>query len=164
MGKGILFIIMGSFMTMMIVSNTFVKTVHSGVDNSMGYFEDIHTRNMGNTMVNMLLSRLADSVEYRQNSWETMEFFDGTVEFKVIDSILVTKFLDKKIKDADIKDNSDKDKFIITLVDTVIKIVVNVEYNGYEKSIVTFTKQNRAGGWVPPVVRAAWTAGTMTLT
>ena len=40
----------------------------------------------------------------------------------------------------------------------MIKIYAKVEYNGHINSVTAFTLQNRAGGWIPPVVRGAWTA------
>jgi hypothetical protein len=162
MGKGLLIMIVGTLSTMMFVSTTFMRTTYSGVENSMSYFENIYTRNMANSMVNMLLTRLADSMEYRIDDGSTMEYFDGKVlEYKIIDTALDRRrILEKKEMDEDVQNNADGDKFIYEIigVDTVIKIYAKVEYNGHINSVTAFTLQNRAGGWIPPVVRGAWTA------
>ena len=88
MGKGLLIIILGSMMTMAMVSMTFIKTANSGLDNALGHYEEVMVRNMGNSMVNILLSRLADDFEYRLEDYENKEYLGGEVEFKVIDSVL----------------------------------------------------------------------------
>ena len=69
MGKGLLIIILGTLMTMAIVSMNLMQSANAGFDNAVGYFEDIQTRNVGNSMINMILSRIADSASYRTEEY-----------------------------------------------------------------------------------------------
>ncbi len=133
MGKGLLIIILGSIMMLGVVSITFVKASRSGSDNALEYYENIQARNMGNSMVNMLLSKLADDSGFRKSSFADKSFMKGDLEYRVVDTAL-------------------------TEGDTLVKIQVIANYNGQEKYITTFTEATSAAGWVPPVVRAAWTA------
>lgn len=139
MGKGLLVIILGTLMTMVIVSMNLMQTANAGFDNAVGYFEEIQTRNVGNSMINMILTRIADSASYRteDDDFEVKPFFSGEIAYRVSDTALVV----------------DED---------LIKIEVVVVYHRYPeediiKEITIYTRQPVVGGWVPPPVRAAWT-------
>lgn len=77
MGKGLLIIVLGSMMTLTLVSLTFVKSSSSGLDNSMDHYEDLQARNIGNSMINMLLTRLADDMRYRLIDSEEKSYLGG---------------------------------------------------------------------------------------
>jgi hypothetical protein len=133
MGKALLIILLGSIVTLAIIRINFLGTVDSGTKNAVNYYNDIEARNIGHAMVNMLLARIADSAQYRCNSSLTKSFIDGTVDYRVIDTELVAG-------------------------DPIIKIEANVEYYGFEKKVISYTRKGVPTGWVPPFIRGAWTA------
>lgn len=161
MGNGLLILVLGSMMTMLFVSTTFVKTKQGGFDNSMSYYEDNYTRNMANSMINMLLTRLAEDFEYREEGDEK-DILNGTVEYKVLDTVMIRR--NATWTGPPGQKDKGKEKFQhfwsydTTGTDTVIKIEVVARYNKYENKSTAYTLAGRAGGWVPPVVRGAWTA------
>lgn len=133
MGKGLFIIILGSVMLLAIVRTNFLRLSNRGVKNAINYYNDNEARNIGNAMVNMLLTRIADSSDYRSTESITQNVIDGSVEYRVIDTSLVAG-------------------------DTLIKIEVIVDYYGFEKKIISYTREGIAVGWVPPFIRGAWTA------
>lgn len=136
MGKGLMIIIMGSVITLMAINASFVRAVRSGTDTAVEYYEDIHARNLGNSMINFIISRIADDSNYRITNTSYKEFSDGTVYYRVVDTALVEG-------------------------DTLVKIQTDINFQGYTKSIETFmARGGEPTGWVPPVVRGAWTANS----
>ena len=136
MGKGLLIIILGSIMTMAVVSTSMFQSANSGVQNAFSYYEEVEARNIGNSMVNMLLTRLADSLGYRLYDPEERTIAGIDLEYRIIDSAL-------------------------TVGDTISMVEVNITYGPYgelTKTIAVFSQPTSVAGWVPPVVRGAWTA------
>lgn len=133
MGKGLLIIILGSIMTLAIVRLNFLNAVNSGTENALNYYYDNEARNIGNSMVNMLLTEIADSAAYRTNTNIEQSLIEGLVNYRVVDTVL-------------------------SVGDTLIKIEVKVDYYGFEKTITSYTREGIPEGWVPPFVRGAWTA------
>jgi hypothetical protein len=133
MGRALLVIIMGTITTLAIVRTNFLGTVNSGAKNSINYYYDNEARNIGNSIANILLSRIADSPDFRADEFVEQKFIDGDVSYRVVDTVLSEG-------------------------DTLIKIQIFVDLFDVEKKITTFTKEGDAAGWVPPFVRGAWTA------
>ena len=133
MGKGLLIIIFGSVMTLAMVNNSFIKSSQSGIDNAFGYYEHMQARNMGNSMVNFLLSRVADSAAYRISDGEKQSFSWGDLDYRVVDTGWAVG-------------------------DTLIMIEVVMDYGGSPKTIKSFSRTTIPDAWVPPFIRAAWTA------
>lgn len=135
MGRALLVILLGTMTTLAIVRTNFLSIVNSGSKNSMDYYFDNEARNLGNSMVNILLAELAENSDYRSYEKMRQGLIDGSVSYRVVDTAL-------------------------SAGDTLIKIEVNVELFDVNKKITTFTKKGDAAGWVPPFVRGAWTANS----
>ncbi len=133
MGKALLVIVLGTLTILAIVRLNFLEAVNSGSENAMKYYYDNEARNIGNSMVNMLLTELAENQDYRTYESIGQDLIDGDVKYRVADTVL-------------------------TGLDTLIKIEVTVEYFEAKKTITSFTKKGDAAGWVPPFIRGAWTA------
>ena len=133
MGKALLVIILGTLTILAIVRLNFLEAVNSGADNAMGYYYDNEARNIGNSMVNLLLTELAENQDYRTYESIEQKLIEGDVRYRVADTVL-------------------------TPGDTLIKIEVKVSYFEADKTITSFTKKGEAAGWVPPFIRGAWTA------
>ncbi len=133
MGKYVLIFVLGSIIIFGIINLNVNVSLTRGVQNAVDNYSDTQSRNIGNSMVYMALSRLADSSSWRSNTFQTMSFFNGTAQYRVVDTIAAG--------------------------DSVIKITVVSSFNGITKTINAYSKKDVSGsGWVPPFVRAAWTA------
>jgi hypothetical protein len=107
--------------------------IDSGTKNAAVYYSDNYARNIGNSMMNMLLSAIADNPAYRINDPVEQELIDGIAVYRVIDTVFAPG-------------------------DTLIMIEVKIEYFDFKKTVTSFTKGSEPEGWVPPVIRGAWTA------
>lgn len=132
MGKGLLIIILGSVMTLALMNINFVKTLNSGTENAASYYDEMQARNMGNSMTNFLLSRVADSSTYRTDGYETKSFSMGSVNYRIVDTELIVG-------------------------DTLVMIETEVNYQGCPKNITIFIYPSDHDGWVPTSVRGGWT-------
>ena len=128
MEKGLLIIILDSVTTLSIVRITFVQPAYSGTDNALNYYEEPQVRNIGNSIVSFLLTRLAGDMRYRLTDCEEKSYSGGDLNFTVTDTTFAA-------------------------CGTLPKIQINVEYNGYPKTITSFSRPPVAGVWVPPPVR-----------
>lgn len=133
MGKGLMIMILGTVMTISVMKLIGVHNLRRGNERAFNYYKKEQARNIGNSMINMLLSRLAENASYRTADYETKDFAGGTVSYLVSDHGFNEG-------------------------DTVIKIDVSVDYLGYPKETSTFVKRDVKQGWVPPVIRGSWTA------
>jgi hypothetical protein len=133
MGRALLVVILGTLTTLAIVRLNFLDAINSGSRNAIKYYADSEARNIGNSMVNLLLTELAENQDYR--SYESIEqkLIKGQVNYRIVDTVL-------------------------NVGDTLIKVEVKVHFNEVDKTITAFTKEGDFAGWVPPFVRGAWTA------
>lgn len=132
MGKATLTLVLGSIVLFTVYNTNINRTVNLGAEIAVDRYSEIQARNLANSMVNILLSKLASDVTLREEDPVTKSLFGGTVDYRIIDTALVAS-------------------------DTLIKIEVTANFNSQEYTVNTFT-QAATGGWVPPFVRAAWTA------
>jgi len=132
MGKAALIIVLGSILLYTVFNSNINSSMNLGYDVAVDRFSEVQARHTAYSMINILLSRLADDGSYRAESPVTEDLFSGTATYRVLDTIFVTP-------------------------DTIqlVKIVATSNYNGETYSITTYTQ---AAGWVPPPVRGAWTA------
>ena len=133
MGKGLIVIILGSVITMSVFQTAMLKSLNRGTENAVEYYKKAQARNIGNSMINMVLTTLADKPEYRTDGYKLKEFAGADVNYSVSEEALTGK-------------------------DTLIKIDVSVDYEGASKNITTYVKEPKVKGWVPPVIRGSWTA------
>jgi hypothetical protein len=133
MGKALFIIILGSTMTLSIIRVNLIHSVGMGTDNAIEHYDHVQARNITNSWVNMLLTRVSDNSEYRTDGYESEYIKNGTVSYRLSDTTFAVG-------------------------DTLLKIHVEVNYKGYPKSITTFSRHPVADGWVPVSIRGAWTA------
>lgn len=135
MSRLVLILIVGGFITYGIINITMNKTTGSTTQNAIDNFDYTQVRNVANSAMEQLISFLADSSSWRVNSSQTMDIFEGTAEYTVKDTTV------------DNGNGSNMD---------VVKITVDANFNGFTKRVESIIIQS--SGYVPPVVRAAWTA------
>jgi hypothetical protein len=102
-----------------------------GTQNVVDNFMYNRAHDIAGSMTDILMMRIANDLGYRVNSQATEDLFGGEVTYVVEDT-----FFDG---------------------DSLIKITVAADYNGVEKLVISYVNQP-TDGWVPPVVRGAWTA------
>ncbi len=131
MGNSILIVVAGSILLFAIANVKTYEKINKTTDNSINYYSDIQARNICNTTIEMLLSKIySENPNFRTNGKVNQEMFGGEVSYTVED--------------------------VLVKGDSLIKITANGLFNGVKKQSIVFT--GGLGGWVPPFVRGAWTA------
>ncbi|MDR3610451.1 MAG: hypothetical protein P4L27_07815 [Ignavibacteriaceae bacterium] len=83
MGKALLIFLLGS-MAIFGVYNLFNnQNIKTSLQSSINYYGDIQTRNIGNSMMQMIFSNLADHPSWRV-SYATATFFNGSANYSVV--------------------------------------------------------------------------------
>jgi len=131
MSKFILIIVMGGFISYGILSINLNNKLTAGTENSVKNYNTMQSRNIANSMAEMIISGINDSTSWRVTTPEEKNFFGGVATYRFIDTVITT--------------------------DTLIKISVTGNFNDYETNITVFTEKPSAG-FVPTVVRGTWTA------
>ena len=131
MARYIMIIVLGGMFTFGISNITQNSNLHQGTQNTVDHFSQSRASNIANSMADIILMRLANDFDYRVNTKTTEKLNDGTAVYVVEDALF----------DGD----------------SVVKIIVAAEFEGVEKILTTYTNKPTSG-WVPPVVRGAWTA------
>ena len=85
MSRFILLIVLGGFITYSIVSMTQNKNITQATENSVHHYAQIKARNLANSAIQLLMTKIADDENWRQITPVTMQLFDGTAEYTVID-------------------------------------------------------------------------------
>jgi len=132
MGRLILFLLLGSIGVFGLISINLNTSTTDAASNSTDYYKNIHSRNIANSMVQMIVSQLSDSTSWRVNSQTSKSLFNGTAYYTIKD----TSFAGESL----------------------IKINVQGVFQGAKKTITTYVKFSV--GFVPPSVRGAWTANS----
>ncbi|MFC2139210.1 hypothetical protein ACFLR4_00990 [Bacteroidota bacterium] len=135
MGKSTLILILGA-VTLFAVANVNVNnSIFESGKMSFGYFNQVHARNVANSMIQILLSELGNDFDFRVDPGDSLSLLGGLAEYKITDCT---------------GDDS-----------MLVKIEVNARYpypSIYYKTQNTVAYAAPGGGWVPPFVRGAWTA------
>lgn len=132
MGRLVLILLLGSILIFGVISITVNRSTNDSTQDTVEYFSDVNARNISNSMVEMILSQLSDSSSWRVPTQLSKAFFGGVAYYSVIDTFFAG--------------------------DSLIKISVTANYMNVNKNIATYVKFNK--GFVPPVVRGAWTANS----
>ncbi len=132
MSRFLMIIILGGFISYGILSIPQNNIVNQSTNNTVKIYSKVQSRNIANSMSEMLLSKVSDSTSWRANSYTETNIFGGIARYKVIDTTLAPK-------------------------DTVIKICVTGIYNNYPVNVTVYADK-QSPGFVPPVVRGVWTA------
>jgi len=128
MARYIMIVVLGGMLTFGITNINQNSTMTQGIQNVFSYNR---AHDIAGSMSDILLMRIANDLEYRVETEVSEQMFGGDVSYIVEDT-----FFDG---------------------DSLIKITVNAVFNDVTKAITTFT-QKPSNGWVPPVIRGAWTA------
>ncbi len=87
MSRFILIIVLGAFITYSITSLTQNKLVTQTTENSVNNYSQTKARNIANSTIQMLMSQVADNVDWRVPNPVTKNIFDGQVTYTVTDTI-----------------------------------------------------------------------------
>ena len=131
MAKYLLMIVLGTMVTLGISNITQNSKLQNGTKNSVDNYSLSRANNIAGNMTEVLLMRLSNDPAYRVINQETEGMFGGEAAYIVEDTFFEG--------------------------DSLVKIIVAGEFNGVEKVLTTYTSRPNEG-WVPPVVRGAWTA------
>jgi len=86
MSRFILIIVLGGYITYSITSMTQNKNVTQATENSVNSYSQTKARNIANSTIQMLMSKVADNESWRQTTPVTMQVFDGSAEYTVSDA------------------------------------------------------------------------------
>ncbi len=131
MARYIMIIVLGGMFTFGISNITQNSTVNMGTQNTVGNFSFNRAHDIASSMTDILLLRLANDFDYRVET-EMSEDLDGGEATYIVENTFFEG-------------------------DSLVKVKVAAEYNDVTKNIITYA-QKPTDGWVPPMVRGAWTA------
>ena len=130
MARFIMIVVLGGMVTYGVSNINQNSIVNQGTQNTVDNFSANRAHDIAGSMTDILMMRISNDVDYRETG-TSEDLFDGEVTYVVEDT-----FFDG---------------------DSLIKITVNAEYNDVEKFVISYVDQP-TDGWVPPVIRGAWTA------
>jgi len=131
MSKFILIIVVGGFISYSIISVNLNSKITTGTENSVKVYGQRQSRNIANSMAQMIISEINDSVSWRITSPEEKSLFGGTATYRIIDTVVAG--------------------------DTLIKVAVTGNYNNNVTNVMALVEKPSTG-FVPPIVHGAWTA------
>lgn len=123
MGKTVLIYVLGTLSIFVVINANLSNTILDQSTSSYGYYAEVQVRDIGNTMIEMLTSQLADSVSFRVTQPASKSFFDGQVTYTMKDTVVAP--------------------------DSMVKISVSATYFGQTKNMFSLLKKP-GGGPVPP--------------
>lgn len=124
MGKTVLIYVLGTLSIFILLNANLTGTILDQSKSSYGYYAEVQARDIGNTMIEMLTSQLADSISFRVTSPASKSFFNGQVTYTVKDTVVSP--------------------------DSLVKISVSATYFGQTKNMFSLVKKPGSGGPVPP--------------
>ncbi|MCK5087815.1 MAG: hypothetical protein KAQ90_09855, partial [Melioribacteraceae bacterium] len=137
MGRALLIIIFSSIAIYMITTLNVSSNINTSLDASLDYYSDTQARNIANSMVQIVLTKIADDPEYRVLNKTAKNLFGGIAEYTVKDTI-------------------------INSID-LISINVDAEYYDISKSVNAFAFPPDAG-YIPDAALAAISTNNPILT
>jgi hypothetical protein len=123
-------IVLGGMVTFGVSNITLNSTLNGGTNNSVYKFGFNRAHDIAGSITDVLLMRIANNPTYRVNTPVTENLFGGEAVYTVEN----TFFED----------------------DSLIEIRVDAKFNGITKTVITYA-EIKSEGWVPPLVRGAWT-------
>jgi len=131
MSKLIMILVLGAMVTFGISNITQNSKLQLGTKKTVDKFSLNRAHDIAGSMSDILMMRIANNLSYRVNSEATENLNGGDVSYLVEDTFFEG--------------------------DSLVKITVAAEFNGVGKIITSYVGQPTEG-WIPPVVRGAWTA------
>ncbi len=95
MGKQILIYVLGSLSIFLIVTKNTLDRNNSVTTSAVTHYTEIMARNTSNSLCEMLIAKLADSITYRANSWTNKAMFSGTSKYRIVDTLISSDSLIK---------------------------------------------------------------------
>lgn len=133
MARYIMIIVLGALVTFGVTNITQNNVVGQGTQNSVDNYSVKRARDIAGSMTDILLMRLSNDPKYKVNN-EAIEYLNGgEASYSVEDTFFEG--------------------------DSLIKITANAKFNKIKRTITTYVLKP-TDGWVPPVVRGAWTANS----
>ncbi len=132
MARFLMILIMGGIISNGILSISQNNFIAQSTKTSVEVFSKDRARNIANSLAEMLLSKVRDSTTWRVNSYTQTDLFGGTANYKIIDTVIPPS-------------------------DTLVKILVDANFNGFPANVVVFADKAYPG-FIPPVVHGCWTA------
>ena len=86
MGRVVLIFLLGSIVIFGVYNVYINKNLKNSLQTSVNYYGDTEARNIGNTMMQMILSQLADSNSWRVTTAQTLSLLNGHALYTVVDS------------------------------------------------------------------------------
>ncbi|MFA5806002.1 MAG: hypothetical protein WC879_15300 [Melioribacteraceae bacterium] len=133
MGKTVLIYVLGTLSIFVIINMNLSGTILDQSKSSYGYYAEVQVRDIGNTMIEMLTSQLADSISFRVTQPASKSFFDGQVTYTMKDTVVAP--------------------------DSMVKISVSATYFGQTKNMFSLVKKPGSGNQVPPAFTYALLSG-----
>ncbi len=130
MGRVVLIILISSFIVLGIYSVSTIRSSKTAEDESVKNYKTNYVRNISLSTIDILMSKLADSTNYRVLQEQSMNLMGGLSRYTIKDTLIGS--------------------------DSVIKIHVISQYEGINKESIAFVKI--IGGFVPPTLRGVVTA------
>jgi hypothetical protein len=127
----IVILAIGAILVYTIISITSNENPSKGRENIVGESSHTNAHDIASSMVDVILERIAKDSDYRVQSPKTEHLKGGIVTYTANNTVYEGE--------------------------SFVKIVSSAKYNGFTKTVITYSK--RPGeGWIPRSVRAAWTA------
>lgn len=130
MGKAVIIILIGAFVVFGVFAISSLNTSKHAEIEAVNNYKTNYVRNISLSTIDILMSKLADSLNYRAPSEQIMNLMGGLVKYTIKDTLIES--------------------------DSVIQIKIYAEYEGSSKETIAYVKIT--GGFVPPTLRGAITA------
>lgn len=132
MGRAVIIILVGAFVVFGVFAISSLRSSKHAEIEAVNNYKTHFVRNISLSTIDILMSKLADSVNYRVPNEQIMNLMGGLVKYTIKDTLIGT--------------------------DSVIQIKVYAEYEGNSKGTIAYVKIT--GGFVPPTLRGAITANS----
>lgn len=130
MGRAVILFLIGGFVVFGLYIVSSMRSEKEAYNKSYDSYKINYVRNISLSMIDILMTRLADSSNYRVVQEQEQNLLGGNVKYTIKDTVLGT--------------------------DSVVQIRVMAEYEGINKETIAYVKFN--SGFVPPVLRGVVTA------
>jgi hypothetical protein len=137
MGSYTLMYIVGTLLIFLIIVVSVNRLLSDQSTSSFNYYESLQARNIGNTMVAMITSRISDSSSYRATTVQTQNLFSGQAKYYVKDTLVSP--------------------------DSLIKINVTSTYMGQTHNMIVLLPKNTSNALPPAFQYPLFSGGAMNI-
>lgn len=93
MGRFAILLVLGGALTFGIINLSMNAISNSTTENALSKYQDDQARNIANSAVEMIISKIADQPEFRTSVPESISLFDGTATYTVKDTLVSSSSL-----------------------------------------------------------------------